>query len=73
MIKKHAKYPVIFIWGGISFDIQWQIKFYTGAVKRDFRPYIRQYTSPNEIFEYGYIRSNELLQFYLNFERSKPH
>ena len=24
------------------------------AVKRDFRPFIRRYTSPNENFEYGY-------------------
>ena len=35
----------------------------SGAVKRDFRPYIRQYTSPNENFEYGYPHSNALLQF----------
>ena len=42
-------------------------------VKRDFRPYIRRYTSPNENFEYGYSHSNDLLQFYLNFEHSKPH
>ena len=28
------------------------------AVKRDFRMYIRQYTSPNENFEYGYPHSN---------------
>ena len=26
----------------------------SGAVKRDLRPYIRRYTSPNENFEYGY-------------------
>ena len=26
----------------------------SGAVKRDFRMYIQQYTSPNKIFEYGY-------------------
>ena len=25
------------------------------AVKRDFRMYIRGYTSPNENFEYGYL------------------
>ena len=43
------------------------------AVKHDFRPYIGQYTSPNENFEYGYPHSNALLQFYLNFEHSKPH
>ena len=29
-----------------------------GAVKRDFRMYIRRYTSPNENFEYGYRHSN---------------
>ena len=45
----------------------------SGAVERDFRPYIRRYTAPNENFEYGYPHSNELLQFYLNFERSKSH
>ena len=26
----------------------------SGSVKRDFRTYIRRYTSPNENFEYGY-------------------
>ena len=45
----------------------------SGAVKHYFRPYIRRYISPNENFEYGYPQSNELLQFCLNFERSKPH
>ena len=34
--------------------------------------YIRQYTSPNENFEYGYTNSNALLQFRLKFERCKP-
>ena len=34
-----------------------------GAVKRDFRPYIRRYTSPNENFEYGYPHSNALFTF----------
>ena len=33
----------------------------SGAVKRDFRTYIRRYTSPNEKFEYGYPHSNVLL------------
>ena len=33
----------------------------SGAVKRDFRTYIRRYTSPNENFEYGYPHSNALL------------
>ena len=41
----------------------------SGAVKRDFRTDIRQYTSPNENFEYGYPHSNALLQFYLELER----
>ena len=35
----------------------------SGAVKRDFRTYIRRYTSPNENFEYSYPHSNALLQF----------
>ena len=35
----------------------------SGAVKRDFRTYIRRYTSPNENFEYGYPHSNTLLTF----------
>ena len=37
----------------------------SGAVKRDFRTYIRRYTSPNENFEYGYPHSNALLVFSL--------
>ena len=45
----------------------------SGAVKRDFRTYIRRYTSPNEKVEYGYPHSNALLQFRLKFERRKPH
>ena len=45
----------------------------SGAVKRDFRPYIRRYTSPNENFEYGYPHSNALLQFDLKLERCKPY
>ena len=44
----------------------------SGAVKRDFRTYIRRYTTPNENFEYGYPHSNALLQFHLKFERRKP-
>ena len=35
-----------------------------GAVKHDFRPYIRRYTSTNEKFEYGYPHSNVLFNFY---------
>ena len=33
------------------------------AIKRDFLTYIRQYTSSNENFEYGYPHSNALLTF----------
>ena len=43
-----------------------------GAVKRNFRTYIRRYTSPNEKFEYGYPHSNVLLQSRLKLERCKP-
>ena len=45
----------------------------SGAVKRDFRTYIRRYTSPNENFEYSYPHSNALLQFELKLERCKSH
>ena len=45
----------------------------SGDVKRDFRTYIRRYTSQNENFEYVYPHSNAPLQFYLNFERYRPH
>ena len=44
-----------------------------GVVKRDFRTYIRQYTSPNENVEYGYPHSNALLLSHLKLERCKPH
>ena len=44
----------------------------SGAVKRDFRTYIRRYTSLNENFEYGYPHSNATLQFELKLERCKP-
>ena len=44
-----------------------------GAVKRDFRTYIRRYTSPNETFECGYPNSNALMHFCLELERCKPH
>ena len=40
----------------------------SGVVKRDFRTYIRRYTSPNENFEYGYPNSNALLTFSLRKE-----
>ena len=45
----------------------------SGDVKRDFRTYIRRYTSPNENFEYGYPHSNALLLFPLKLERWKLH
>ena len=45
----------------------------SGAVKRDFRTYIRRYTSQNENFEYGYPHSNAFLQFCLQMERCKPY
>ena len=37
----------------------------SGAIKRDFRTYIRRYTSLNENFEYFYPHSNALLKFSL--------
>ena len=45
----------------------------SGAVKRDFRTYIRRYTSPNENFKYGYPHSNAILQFRRKLEHYKPH
>ena len=45
----------------------------SGAVKRDFRTYLRRYVSPNENFEYGYPHSNALLQSELKLKRCKPH
>ena len=45
----------------------------SGAVKRDFRTYIRPYTSTNENFELGYPHSNVHLQSCLELEHSKPH
>ena len=44
-----------------------------GAIKRDLRTYIQQYTSTNENFEYGYPHSNARLQFPLKLKRYKPH
>ena len=44
-----------------------------GAVKRDFRTYIRRYISPIDNLEYGYPHSNALLQFPLKLKRCKPH
>ena len=40
----------------------------SGAVKHNFRPYIRRYTAPNAKFEYGYPQSNVLFNIY----KSKP-
>ena len=45
----------------------------SGAVKHGFLPYVRQCTSPNENFEYGYPHSNALLQFLLKLELCRPH
>ena len=45
----------------------------SGALKRDFRKYIRRYSSPNENFEYGYPHSNALLSFRLELGRCKSH
>ena len=41
------------------------VGYTVGAVQRDFRTYIRRYTSPNENFEYGYPHSNAQLKFSL--------
>ena len=40
--------------------------------KRDFRTYIRRYTSPNDDFEYGYLQYSAFLQFRLKLEHCKP-
>ena len=45
----------------------------SGAIKHDFRTYIRLYTSPNKNFAYGYPHSNALLQFPLKLKRCKLH
>ena len=45
----------------------------SGAVKHDFQMYIRQYTYPNRIFEYGYPNYNAIQQFCLKVEPCKPH
>ena len=68
----------ILIWGGIhivgytvgNFVLRRRA---SGAVKRDFRTYIRRYTSPNLNFEYGYRHSNAPFQFRLELKRCKPH
>ena len=51
--------------------VLWQCA--SGALKHDFRTYIRQYTSPNENFEYCYPHSNALLLSRLKLERCKQH
>ena len=43
------------------------------AIKHDFWPYIWQYTSTNESFEYGYPHFIALLQFRRKMERFKLH
>ena len=53
-----------------NFVLLWQA---SGVVKDDFRTYKRQYTSPNEMFEYGHTYSDALLQLCLKFERCKSH
>ena len=35
----------------------------SGAIKRDFRTFIQQHTSPNDNFEYGYSHLNALLTY----------
>ena len=45
----------------------------SGAVKCDFRTYIRGYTSLNDNFENGYPHSNALLRSRLKLERCKLH
>ena len=54
----------MFIWGGISSVIWSEVSFWRVAVKRNFRPYNRGYTSPNEHFEYDYPHSNALFNIY---------
>ena len=52
----------IFIKGGMSVGNLVLQRLESGAVKRDFRTYIRRYTS-----------QNALLQFSLKLKRCKPH
>ena len=54
----------IVIWGGILSDIRSEIMFY-GSAKLNFGPYIQEYTSPNENFEYSYPLSDEFLNWNL--------
>ena len=66
----------LFIWGGISSDKRSE-KIYgemrADTVKRDFQPYIRRYTSPNEKFKYGYPHSTAPLQSRLKLKGCKLH
>ena len=43
------------------------------AIKRNFQAYIRQYTSPNETFEYGYPHSDAFMQLLLKLQHCKLH
>ena len=44
-----------FIWGGILSDIWSEIMLFGSTCRKtlNFQPYIQQYTSPNEKFEYS--------------------
>ena len=44
----------IFIWGGISSDMEVYPRIYIQKSKLNFQPYIGQYTFQNENFEYNY-------------------
>ena len=61
-----GRYIVRYTVGNIV--LRWRI---SRAVKRDFRTYIRPYTSPNENFEYCYPHSNALLIFSLQKDGEK--
>ena len=61
------------IWRGKSWIYGWKFSLIvSGAVKGYFQPYIRQYTSPNEYFEYGYPHSNALTLLFTIWEHCKP-
>ena len=57
-VKKYIRMGItIFqfvIWGGISSYIRSETMFNGSAVKQNFRPYIRRYTSSNDKLEYSY-------------------
>ena len=46
-----------------NFVLWWRVG---RAIKHNFRPYNRRYTSPNDNFEYGYPHSNALNNIYLS-------